>query len=71
MQGGPQRPRGVLAIPKTEQWGGTFGFSVHGATCRGPHSMKEEQENSRQATQESATGQTRTAAEKGGGYRVG
>ena len=27
--------------------------------------MKEEQENSRQATQESATGQTRTAAEKG------
>ena len=22
MQGAPQRPRGVLAIPKTEQWGG-------------------------------------------------
>ena len=28
--------------------------------------MKEEQESSRQATQESAAGQTRTAAEKGG-----
>ena len=32
--------------------------------------MKEEQESSWQATQESATGRTRTA-EKGGGYRVG
>ena len=33
--------------------------------------MKEEQESSRQATQESAAGRTRTTAEKGGGYRVG
>ena len=33
--------------------------------------MKEEQESSWQATQESAAGQTRTKAEKGGGYRVG
>ena len=33
--------------------------------------MKEEQESSQQATQESTAGQTRTTAEKGGGYRVG
>ena len=35
------------------------------------YSVKEEQESSRQATQESIAGQTRTTAEKGGGYRVG
>ena len=40
MQGGPRRPSGVLAVPKTEQWGGiTFGFPVCGATCRGPASV--------------------------------
>ena len=33
--------------------------------------MKEEQENSRQATQESAAGQTRTTAEKGGRIQGG
>ena len=33
--------------------------------------MKEEHESSQQATQESAAGQTRTTAEKGGRYRVG
>ena len=33
--------------------------------------MKEEQENSRQATQESATGKTRITAEKGGRIQGG
>ena len=42
-----------------------LGFQV------GLHLVKEEQESSWQATQESAAGQTRTAAEKGGGYKVG